>query len=174
MNRNIKKIFRKIKTVKNDLPPTMPFKPSEFLDRARFQDRAVLGDYAVAWAVQWLFEMEERHDYCDDVEKTYMASPNVFQEDLCDSLAGIGVNNDVSYLKAYCRQSTNTTCVQLPSYITQEHFTRPETQALLKDIEVVPPAKKVDGVEWMDRQAAVDRIVNSDLSLSAVLENLAI
>lgn len=103
-SRNIKKILKKVKAVKNNVPPHMPFKASAFLDQARFQDRAVFGEYAVAWAIQWFLDMEAAHDYCEDVEKTYSAEPEVYQDDLCASMAGIGMNEA-------SRQQASVTCL---------------------------------------------------------------
>ncbi|KAJ4350223.1 uncharacterized protein N0V89_008844 [Didymosphaeria variabile] len=149
--RKIKHIMAKVKAMKH-VPSHMPFQPDEFLDQARFQDRAIFGEYVVVWAVRWLFHLEKVHVYCEDLEKQHNALPEVFEDNLCASLAGIGVEDDFPY------------------YVTTEHFTRPETQALLKDIEVVQPAKKIDSVMWMEPQAAAERLLDSDLS--AVLQNI--
>ncbi|KAF2445022.1 hypothetical protein P171DRAFT_443935 [Karstenula rhodostoma CBS 690.94] len=121
-------------------------KIKELKHGARLQDPALFSQYAVVWAVQWLVDMKKDFEWVDDMEKGHNASARVFEDGLAASLAGIGMNND------------------LPTYLTQEHFTRPETQALLKDIEEIKPADEKHSVMWMDPKAAADRILNSDLS----------
>ncbi|KAL5439432.1 hypothetical protein PMIN06_003842 [Paraphaeosphaeria minitans] len=51
-NRNTKKILSKVKELKHNVSSQMPFKPVEFLDKTRHQDRALFSEYAVFWAMQ--------------------------------------------------------------------------------------------------------------------------
>lgn len=98
-SRSIKKILAKVNEVKNEVPSQMPFKPAEFLDKARLQDRAHSSQFAFIWAVQWLVDIENRFNYVEDLEKGYSALPNVFQDDMSASLAGMRMNDDVSLPK---------------------------------------------------------------------------
>ncbi|KAF9740077.1 hypothetical protein PMIN01_02712 [Paraphaeosphaeria minitans] len=46
-NRNTKKILSKVKELKHNVSSQMPFKPVEFLDKTRHQDRALFSEYAL-------------------------------------------------------------------------------------------------------------------------------
>jgi hypothetical protein len=97
--RSIKKILNKVKEIKNGLPSQMPFEPGMFVDKARFQDSSLFREFALVWAVRWLVELEHTFEHVEEVDKKYNASANVFEDDLSASLAGIGMNSDVSRIQ---------------------------------------------------------------------------
>ena len=89
-------IMEKIKDVKKDLPKDVPFHWSNFMKEAYKQDRVVYCEHVVTWAIYWYINLEPVFQTIDQAEKEYNETAVITPDTLFASLAGVGMNREVS------------------------------------------------------------------------------
>ncbi|KAL1610177.1 hypothetical protein SLS60_001842 [Paraconiothyrium brasiliense] len=155
-NKDMKRIMKKVQNLKEEYPPE-PIKTNCFVSEARRHNYLLYCESAAAWAVQWMGAWEKQAEDMEKGEKEDQTRSLKWDTDLCDIMAALGVNEEVSSPKVVLWNITHIS--QLPAYLTPGHLALAEVQALGKDIEIVSPSRRLDAIPWMDPKAAVNMIL---------------
>ncbi|KAJ4350458.1 uncharacterized protein N0V89_009079 [Didymosphaeria variabile] len=94
-NKDLKRIMKKVLQLREELP-SEPMQTTCFASEARRQNYALYCQNAAAWAVHWMAAWEKKAEAAEADEKEDQTKPLKWDDDLCDVMAALGMNNDVS------------------------------------------------------------------------------